>query len=194
MANTQEMKLVWPSRDYLPSYVAALGRGWSPDNLLGQVAAQEELRRIAADPDAFLASLVDRHAATGPVTLPDGTTVARLPGYRRWMWDGEFCGSIGFRWQPGTEALPPHCLGHIGYAVVPWKQGRGYATAALREILRDAKIEGLRYVEITTAPDNLASQRVIEANGGVLIEEFVTPVVLGGKLELRYRVQIHEGA
>ena len=110
------------------------------------------------------------------------------------MWDGEFCGSIGFRWQPGTEALPPHCLGHIGYAVVPWKQGRGYATAALREILRDAKIEGLRYVEITTAPDNIASQRVIEANGGVLIEEFVTPVVLGGKLELRYRVQIHEGA
>jgi len=194
VANTQEMKLVWPSREYLTSYVAALERGWSPDNLLGQVATQEELRRIAADPDAFLAGLVDRHAAGGPITLPDQSTVPRLPGYRRWMWDGEFCGSIGFRWLPGTEALPPHCLGHIGYAVVPWKQGRGYATAALREILRDAKIEGLRYVEITTAPDNIASQRVIEANGGVLIEEFVTPVVLGGKLELRYRVQIHEGA
>jgi len=41
------------------------------------------------------------------------------------MWDDEFAGSIGFRWQPGTSALPPHCLGHIGYAVVPWKQGRG---------------------------------------------------------------------
>ena len=188
------MKLVWPSREYLTSYVAALERGWSPDNLLGQVATQEELRRIAADPDAFLAGLVDRHAAGGPITLPDRSTVPRLPGYRRWMWDGEFCGSIGFRWQPGTEALPPHCLGHIGYAVVPWKQGRGYATAALREILRDAKREGLRYVEITTAPDNIASQRVIEANGGVLIEKFVTPVVLGGKPELRYRVQIHEGA
>ena len=61
----------------------------------------------------------------------DGTTVPRLPGYLKWMWDGEFCGVIGFRWQPGTEALPPTCLGHIGYAVVPWKRGRGYATAAL---------------------------------------------------------------
>ena len=188
------MKLVWPSLEYLPSYVAALERGWSPENVRGQIAAQEELARIAADANAFLASLVDREAAGEPIMLLDGTKVSRLPGYLRWLWDGEFCGSIGFRWQPGTEALPPHCLGHIGYAVVPWKQGRGYATAALREILRDAKREGLRYVEITTAPDNIASQRVIESNGGVLIEEFVTPVVLGGKPELRYRVQIHEGA
>jgi hypothetical protein len=55
----QEMKLVWPSREYLPSYVAALERGWSPDNLRGLAASQEELNRIAADADAFLASLVD---------------------------------------------------------------------------------------------------------------------------------------
>ena len=130
------MKLVWPSRDHLASYVAALERGWSPDNVRGEVAEQEELRWIDADPDGFLASLVYRQAAGHPITLADGTTVPRLPGYRRWMWDGEFCGSIGFRWQHGTEALPPHCLGHIGYAVVPWKRGRGYATAALREILR----------------------------------------------------------
>src|SRR5262245_11659721 len=175
------MKLVWPSREYLTSYVAALERGWSPDNVLGEAAAQEELRRIAADPDQFLASLVDRDASRGPIILPDGTTVPRLPGYRRWMWDGEFCGSIGFRWQRGTEELPAYCLGHIGYAVVPWKQRRGYATAALREILRDAKTEGLRYVEITTAPENIASRRVIESNGGVLVEEFVTPAALGGK-------------
>ena len=184
------MKLVWPSREYLPSYVAALERGWSSDNVRGLAAAQEELARIVADPNAFLASLVDREATGDPVTLLDGTKVPRLPGFRRWLWDGEFCGSIGFRWQRGTEALPPHCLGHIGYAVVPWKQGRGYATCALGEMLREAKAEGLRYVEITTQPDNVPSQRVITANGGVLIEEFVTPRALGGKRELRYRVNI----
>ena len=188
------MKLVWPSREYLPSYVLALERGWSPDNIRGQLAAQEELSRIAADPDAFLAGLIDRDATGRPITLLDGTTAPRLPGYRRWMWDGEFCGSIGFRWQRGTEALPPHCLGHIGYGVVPWKQRRGYATRALRDLLQDAKVEGLRYVEITTAPDNLPSRRVIEANGGVLIEEFVTPMALGGKPELRYRVNLQDGA
>jgi len=54
------MKLVWPAPEYLPSYVAALERGWSPDNIRGGVAAQEELERIAANPAAFLASLVDK--------------------------------------------------------------------------------------------------------------------------------------
>src|SRR5512144_1687906 len=157
----QDMKLVWPSTEYLPSYVTALERGWSPDNLRGEAAAREELAKIAANATAFVASLVDVEATGSPITLPNGTTVPRLPGYRRWLWDGEFCGSIGFRWQRGTEALPPHCLGHIGYSVVPWKQGRGYATQALRALLPEAKAEGLRYVEITTVPENVASQRVI---------------------------------
>ena len=188
------MKLVWPSLEYLPSYVFALERGWLPDNVRGQIANQEELARIAADANAFLASLVDREAAGDPITLLDGTKVPRLPGYRRWMWDGEFCGSIGLRWQRGTEALPPHCLGHIGYAVVPWKRRRGYATRALGEMLLAAKAEGLRYAEITTQPDNVASQRVITANGGVFIEEFVTPPSRGGQPELRYRVYFDGGA
>jgi predicted acetyltransferase len=187
------LELVWPSRTHLPSYIAALERGWSPDNLRGQVAAREELERIAADADGFLASLIDREAAGGPIMLPGGGTVPRLPGYRRWLWDGEFCGSIGFRWQRGTEALPPHCLGHIGYAVVPWKRRRGYATLALREVLRDVSAEGLRHVEITTDPANVASRRVIESAGGVLVEEFVTPAAFGSKRELRYRVDVQKG-
>jgi predicted acetyltransferase len=188
----QGMTLVWPAREHLPSYIAALNRGWLPDNLRGEVAVAEELSRIDEDADAFIASLVDREAAGDPITLPDGTTVPRLPGYRRWMWDGEFCGSIGFRWQRGTEALPPHCLGHIGYGVVPWKQRRGYATLALRELLPEAKAEGLRFVEITTDPDNVASRRVVEANGGVVVAEFVTMPALGGQRKLRYRVQLEE--
>ena len=189
-----EVKLVWPAREYLPGYIAALETGWSYDTLRGKVAADEELARIATNADAFLASLVDREAAGGPITLPDGSTAPRVPGYRRWMWDGEFCGSIGLRWQRGTEALPPYCLGHIGYAVVPWKQRRGYATRALREVLLEAKAEGLRFVEITTDPDNVASRRVVEANGGVLVEEFVTPPSLGGERKLRFRVQIQDRA
>jgi predicted acetyltransferase len=187
------MMLVWPSSEYLPGYIAALERGWSPDNLAGQAAVREELERIALDRDAFLASLVDKEGTGAPVTLLDGTTAPRLPGYRRWMWDGDFCGSIGFRWQLGTEALPPYCLGHIGYAVVPWKQGRGYATRALHDMLQEARTVGLRWVDLTTDPDNVASQRVITANGGVLIEEFVTPRALGSTRKHRYRVHLQSG-
>ena len=184
------MKLVWPSLEYLPGYVDALHRGWSSDNLRPEAAIKEALDEIADDPVAFVASKIDLEGKGSPVTLPDGSTAPRIPGYNRWMWDGEFCGSIGFRWQPGTEALPPHCLGHIGYSVVPWKQRRGYATLALREIIEDARARGLRYVEVDTTPDNVASQRVIESNGGVLIERFVTLPSLGGSEELRYRIYL----
>jgi predicted acetyltransferase len=187
-----ELTLVWPAREYLAGYVAALQRGWSPDNMRGKAAADEELACIAADADGFLASLVDLEARGDSVTLPDGSSVPRLPGCRRWMWDGEFCGTISLRWQPGTEALPPYCLGHIGYAVVPWKQGRGYATRALGEVLQQAQALGLRYAEITTDPGNMASRRVIERNGGVLVEEFVAPAALGGGRKLRFRVYLHD--
>ena len=53
------MQLVWPGRDYLPSYVAALNRGWTPDNVRGDFARLEELATIEADADGFLAALVD---------------------------------------------------------------------------------------------------------------------------------------
>lgn len=182
------MQLVRPAPEHVASYVAALERGWSADNVRGAEAAREELAQIRVDAHAFLASLEDREGKGPPVRLPDGTAVMRLPGFRRWLWDGDFAGSIGMRWQPGTAELPPHCLGHIGYAVVPWKQGRGYATEGLRLMLPEAKSIGLPYVEITTDPGNLASQRVIEANGGTLVERFVKPPQFGSKPGLRYRI------
>ncbi len=184
------MQLVRPDTIHLASYVTALERGWSADNIRGAAAAREELARIAENPDAFLASTEDRDGKGDPIKLPDGSTVQRIPGFRRWMWADEFCGSIGFRWQPGTTALPPHCLGHIGYAVVPWKQNLGYATRALGAILPEARAVGLPFVELTTDPDNIISQRVIEANGGVLVEEFMKPAQFGGKPGLRYRIAL----
>ena len=191
---TPSFDLVWPSAEYLPSYVDALRRGWSPDNLRGEAAAREERERIARDPGAFLAGQVDREARGAPIVMPDGTTVPRLPGFSKWIWDGEFCGGVGFRWQPGTEVLPATCLGHIGYTVVPWKQRRGYATRALALMLPEAAKEHLRYVEVTTTPENIGSQRVIEANGGILIEEFMSVPALGARLHLRYRIPLERPA
>lgn len=97
---------------------------------------------------------------------------------------------MGFWWQPGTTALPPHCLGHIGYAVVPWKQRQGYATRALQVLLLEAKTEGLPYVEITADIENIASQRVILRNGGLFVEQFIKPLQFGGTPSLRYRIAL----
>ena len=181
------MNLVQPSRTYLPGYIQALERGWSPDNLRPE-AGLEELEHIRRDPDGFLAEQVDLEGNGPPVVLPDGRRVKRLPSYECWMWDGEFCGSIGFRWQPGTTDLPPTCLGHIGYPVVPWKRRLGYATRALALLLPEAKRTGLAFVEITTDESNVASRRVIEANGGVVFERFNKPAEWGGAPSVRYRI------
>jgi predicted acetyltransferase/GNAT superfamily N-acetyltransferase len=190
MEAAMTLQLVKPALEFLPEYKAALERGWSPDNVRGDVAAREELQRIATDPAAFVAALDDPQAKGGPIKLPDGSTAPRLPGFRRWMWDGAFCGSIGLRWQPGMSELPPHVLGHIGYAVVPWKRGQGCAKRALGLMLIEARGTGLTFVYVTARPDNVASHVVIRANGGRLVERFREPAAYGGGESLRFRIDL----
>jgi predicted acetyltransferase len=56
--------------------------------------------------------------------------------------------------------------GHIGYHVIaPWRR-QGHATRMLAEGLDRARKIGLDRVLLTCAPDNVASRRVILANGG----------------------------
>ena len=169
------LNLIWPAVEHLSSYRTALVRGWSANNI--RDVAAEELSKLDADPAGFVAGMVDREAAGPAVQQRDGSMRPRIPGYRKWMWDGEFCGTISFRWVPYVNTLPMHVSGHIGYSVVPWKQRLGYATRALGLLLPDARAEGLVYVDITTHTDNLASQRVILANGGRLIATVDNPLV-----------------
>lgn len=186
----RDLQLVRPAYPYLASYVEALQQGWSADTVRGEIAAREELRLIAHDAGRFLSALDDPEAKGGPITLPDGSRAPRLPGFRRWLWDGELCGSIGFRWQKGKPELPEYVSGHIGYSVVPWQRRKGYATQALQMMLEEVTSTGLPWVILNTDPENLASQRVIEAAGGVLIERYTKPVALGGSEGLRFRIDL----
>lgn len=180
------MELVKPSVDRLESLRDALARGWTS----GYADPDRARRELRDAPAEFVAKLDDREGCRPPITLPDGTTVPRLPGFELWMWDGTFCGNVNFRWQPGTPRLPPTCLGHIGYSVVPWLRRRGYATAALGQMLPLVRELGLPWVELTTDLDNVASQRVILANGGTLVEKFERPQALGGEPALRFRIPL----
>ena len=155
--------LVRPSAALLPEYEAALAQGWSPQTT--RDVSGEYLEALRRDPDMFLHDLTDPN---GQVKLPDGSLVPRLPFHLFWIVDGAFCGQITFRFQPGTDELPPWVSGHIGYAIVPWKRRRGYATQALRLVLPVARAEGLNRVAITCDDDNEGSRRAILANGGVL--------------------------
>ncbi|MEL6677367.1 MAG: GNAT family N-acetyltransferase [Pseudomonadota bacterium] len=173
----------------LPDYAQALRTGWSPNNTRPE-AAQEQLAAIAHDPDAFLRSLEDPEAAGPPVVLPDGSTVPRLPSIRRWIVAQGFAGSIGLRWHPGTNTLPPTCLGHVGYAVVPWRRREGLATQALTDILPLARHVGLTWVDITVDPANAPSIRVIEKAGGRPDGAFERPASQGGGRDLRFRIPL----
>lgn len=191
-----QTRLREPTLALLPTYADALRRGWTPDNVRGETANQEALARIAEDPAAFVA-LADNRAGGGPpVTLPDGSQVARLPSLQRWIWDAAddsptgFVGLINLRWNHGHAPLPPHVLGHVGYSLVPWQRRRGHATRALGLLLPLARSLGMDHVELTTDPDNVASQKVITAQRGVLLGRFSKGAAYGHADGLRFRIDL----
>jgi predicted acetyltransferase len=157
------VSIVAPSLAVLPGYAAALAAGWSPSTT--RDVGAEQLAALRRDPETFLRDLTDR---AGTVLLADGRVVPRIPFHLFWIWDGEFCGRIDFRFLPGTEELPPHVSGHVGYTVVPWKQRRGYATWALGLLLPIARAEGFARIVTTCDDDNAPSRKVIESHGGIL--------------------------
>lgn len=62
--------------------------------------------------------------------------------------------------------------GHIGYAIHPNERGKGYGTHLLHLMLEKAKEQGLREVLMTCNANNLASQKIIQLNGGEAVDRF----------------------
>lgn len=177
-----------PQEAMLDSFVDALKRGWSPHTEVD--VTRQLLDEIAGDAGAYLAKMSDKRPPGGTRALDDGRVVDLLPQRIRWIWDGDFCGQINLRWQPGTTDLPDYVLGHVGYAVVPWKRGHGLARKALRHMLGEARDVGLAHIDACTTADNIASQRVIAANSGVLVERFHSELFNPAIERLRYRIQL----
>lgn len=61
--------------------------------------------------------------------------------------------------------------GHIGYSIRKSERNKGYAKEQLRLALLEGKKLGLERVLVTCYKDNIASQKVILALGGVLEDE-----------------------
>lgn len=128
-----------------------------------QNGLRESLRlpppRNEAEFAALLAQL-RRFEPPRPVSPP------HVPAYEYWLFDGQsYIGRIKIRLRL-TPALR-RMGGHIGYEIRPSRQGQGYGRQLLALGLQRAHALGLLRVLISCDAANIASQRLIEANGGV---------------------------
>lgn len=60
--------------------------------------------------------------------------------------------------------------GQIGYGVLPSKRKCGYGTLMCKLLLEEAKKMGFKDLIITCRDDNLGSRKIIQKNGGKLLE------------------------
>ncbi len=120
------------------------------------------------------------------IGLPDGG----VPNTTFWLVDnGEIVGvsSLRHRMTDRLERLG----GHIGFGVRPSAQGRGIAKELLKQTLREAGHLGISEVLVICLKENIASSRVIRANGGRLESEYAVPEYSG--LLQRYVIPIDTG-
>lgn len=145
--------LVRPSMAYKTSYIAAVrefhaeGRtpSWNYENLEQNF-------------DEYVALLLDKETDPQPGYVPDT---------EYWLVVGEvYAGRINLRHHLTDKLLVYG--GHIGYDIRPSLRRRGYGTQMCRMVLDKARERGLDRVLITCDDDNIGSQKIIEANGGVL--------------------------
>jgi predicted acetyltransferase len=174
-------RLVIPAVAYVASYAEALKEG----HRCGADAVHDdaEIAEILADPAAFIAELTGPKPATFIDEL--GEEVERVPSTTVWLLEGDtFIGDAGIRHRLNDKLFKSG--GNIGYGVRPSKQGKGYATEMLRQCLvwcRDNL--GLERALLTCRVDNEASARVMEKNGGELIDITPHPYAIG-MMQKRY--------
>lgn len=174
--------LVLASPAYKHDYVQALREGFRR----GDQAAMKPgaIDKIEADFDGFLAELTKQ---TGDILLPNGKLIPRVPQDMCWLVDGEtFIGETGIRYRLNDWLI--QIGGNVGYGIRPKFQRRGYGKLILKLALERLRASGVDRALVTCYDSNIASGRVIEANGGVLENLIEDP--RGGGKSRRYWIDL----
>ena len=124
---------------------------------------REELLQTSADPEWLELAAADFHGFVDRLAAP--TRRWGVPVTQLWYVDGvDYLGTVVIRRELTPELA--QVGGHIGYHVVPSHRRRGHAGRMLAGALVFCAHFGLRRVLLTCEPTNVASRKVIEANGG----------------------------
>lgn len=173
------MKLVLPSTEYEKSFLEAMKE-------FREVGKKKEVEQSLVkryDESADFAGFVERlkGEAEGKF-LPEGY----VPHTVLWLVEGEqFIGWLDIR-----HRLNKHLReigGHIGYAIRPSERGKGYGNQILKLALPKARELGITKIRITCSDDNVASDKIIEKNGGIFEDTATTPE---GVVKRRYWITI----
>lgn len=87
-----------------------------------------------------------------------------------WLFDDEIPVGIGKIRHKLTEASRAFG-GNIGYAIAKKYRGKGYATIFLNKLIEEANKLNVHEKILTVEKYNNPSKRVIEKNGGIIIDE-----------------------
>lgn len=145
------MQLVKPSLKYKMSF----------QNALREFIA--EGRKTEGDPKDIKGYLKKARLFDKGANLPKG----KVPASTFWLIDkGSFIGRVGIRRKLNKNLRAQG--GHIGYVIRPSKRKMGYGSKILELALKKAKKLNINKALVTCDEDNLASQKIIEKNGGQL--------------------------
>lgn len=149
------MQLVLPSVKYKQSYLKAVDEGKEENSptVLRKPKEEESF-------EDFIKNILDESKG---LNLPEG----RVPATELWLIDkDEFIGRVSIRHMLNDRLFK--IGGHIGYYIRISKRKKGYGKAILKLALQKAQKLGILKVLVTCDVGNIGSQKVIEANCGVL--------------------------
>ena len=161
-------RLVEPSEAYRDSFLEGAAEFAGEGRLDSTYAAGlgYDLVRLGRDLPSFvrdLRRLGDRSGFDG----------RGYPDRVYWLVDGgRYLGQTSIRPDLRTEYLITYG-GHVGYSIRPGQRRRGYGRRILGLALERCRELGLERVLVTCDDDNVASKRIIEANGGVFESDMV---------------------
>ena len=162
MPTRAQATLVPPAMRHARSYLAALREGFRRGEQ--EVVSERRVREIEADFAGYLAAITDQR---GYITLATGERVRKVPFSLHWLCEDDvFIGEASIRHQLNAHLLQEG--GHIGYGIRPSRRRQGYGKRILALALAECRRLGIERVLVTCLDANIASAKIIEANGGRL--------------------------